>query len=220
MEKFFNIRNVLIILIILISAIYIVFMRSKNPENSKTSDLYYQLINKDKVTLKLSYSENDKHGTIIFSTDKNSNKTCQILELYNNSKQAKENNTTHIKNITIIENKTKHTYQLNYDLNSYIDFGKIEYNNDITDWIDNINRIVSRSKYYTKGYKNINNTRMFTENFPEQGYTFYYDSNDLKYIKQKDGFSGNENTLYEIKLNYDFIDNSLLEIPNNFTQSN
>ena len=61
---------------------------------------------------------------------------------------------------------------------------------------------------------------MFTENFPEQGYTFYYDSNDLKYIKQKDGFSGNENTLYEIKLNYDFIDNSLLEIPNNFTQSN
>jgi len=220
MEKFFNIRNVLIILIILISAIYIVFMRSKNPENSKTSDLYYQLINKDKVTLKLSYSENDKYGTIIFSTDKNSNKTCQILELYNNSKQAKENNTTHIKNITIIENKTKHTYQLNYDLNSYIDFGKIEYNNDITDWIDNINRIVSRSKYYTKGYKNINNTRMFTENFPEQGYTFYYDSNDLKYIKQKDGFSGNENTLYEIKLNYDFIDNSLLEIPNNFTQSN
>lgn len=220
MEKFFNIRNVLIILIILISAIYIVFMRSKNPENSKTSDLYYQLINKDKVTLKLGYSENDKHGTIIFSTDKNSNKTCQILELYNNSKLAKENNTTHIKNITIIENKTKHTYQLNYDLNSYIDFGKIEYNNDITDWIDNINRIVSRSKYYTKGYKNINNTRMFTENFPEQGYTFYYDSNDLKYIKQKDGFSGNENTLYEIKLNYDFIDNSLLEIPNNFTQSN
>lgn len=220
MKKFFNIRNVLVILIILISVIYIVFMRSKNPENSKTSDLYYQLINKDKVTLKLSYSENDKHGTIIFSTDKNSNKTCQILELYNNSKQAKENNTTHIKNITIIENKTKHTYQLNYDLNSYIDFGKIEYNNDITDWIDNINRIVSRSKYYTKGYKNINNTRMFTENFPEQGYTFYYDSNDLKYIKQKDGFSGNENTLYEIKLNYDFIDNSLLEIPNNFTQSN
>ena len=142
------------------------------------------------------------------------------MELYNNSKQAKENNTTHIKNITIIENKTKHTYQLNYDLNSYIDFGKIEYNNDITDWIDNINRIVSRSKYYTKGYKNINNTRMFTENFPEQGYTFYYDSNDLKYIKQKDGFSGNENTLYEIKLNYDFIDNSLLEIPNNFTQIN
>lgn len=220
MKKFLNIRNVLIVLIVLIAIVYIIFIRSKNANNSKTSNLFYELINKDVVTMNINFKENDKQGRMIFSTNKSSNKACQIIELYDYSNQAEEIKATHIKNITIRENKKLHTYQLNYDLNTYTDFGEVTDNSDITDWIENLNRIVSESKYYTKSYKIINNTKLFNEKFPEQGYEFYYDGNELKYIKQKDGISGDEKTLYEIQISSTFIDESLLQIPDKFTLNN
>ena len=49
---------------------------------------------------------------------------------------------------------------------------------------------------------------------------FYYDGNELKYIKQKDGISGDEKTLYEIQISSTFIDESLLQIPDKFTLNN
>ena len=117
-------------------------------------------------------------------------------------------------------NNKSHTFQLNYDLNNYIDFEEEAYGEELTEWIENINNIVSKSKYYVKGYKNINNTELFTETFPEQDYMFGYVSNELKYIKSKDSFSGNGNTMYEVELDDDFINNSLLEIPNYFNLNN
>ena len=220
MKKFLNIRNILIILIILIVSVYIIFMRSTNPGASKTSELFYKLINKDIITMRLSYEGEDRKENIIFSTNKNIGKTIKITELYDFSKEAKELNFSHIKNITIIENNKSHTFQLNYDLNNYIEFEEEVYGEELTDWIESINNIVSGSNYYVKGYKNINNTELFTETFPEQDYMFGYVSNELKYIKSKDGFSGNGNTMYEVELEEDFIDNSLLEIPNNFNLNN
>ena len=49
MKKFLNIRNIIIILILVISIGYMIFMKSQNTNNSKTSDLFYELINKDNI---------------------------------------------------------------------------------------------------------------------------------------------------------------------------
>lgn len=220
MRKILIFRNALIVLVVVIAICYAFFMRTKNTQNSKTNELFYQLINKELVTMNIGFEEKEKKGNIIFSTDKNNNKAIQIVEVFDDSEQAKENNTSHIKNISIIENEKTHTYQINYDLNTYMDFGENDNDSDITNWIENLNRVITNSKYYVKGYEKINKTKLYSETFKESGYVFYYDGNELRYIKQKDGFSGNENTLYTIKVEDSFVENSLLEIPNNFTLNN
>ena len=220
MKRFLNIRNLLVAIIIAIAFIYVFFIRSNNPSVSRTSELFYKLINKDIITMNLSFKEEEKQGVIIISTDKKNNNAFQIIELYDYTDNAKKTNATHTKNITIRENKKLHTYHLNYDLKEYKDFGENIDNEDITNWIENLNYIVSKSRYYTKSYKTIDNIKMYIENFPELGYMFAYDGNELKYIKQKDGFSGDENTLYKIKFDENFIDNSVIEIPNDFILNN
>lgn len=220
MKKFLNIRNILIIILVALAVIYIFFIRSNHPDSSKTSALFYNLINKDVVTMNISFKEQDKQGSIINSIDQNENKAVQIIETYDYSEDSKRTNTTHFKSMTIRENKKAHIYQINYDLKKYTDFGENEDERDLTDWIESINSIISESKYYTRYYKIIDNTIMLVEKFPEQGYVFIYDGDELKYIQQKDGFSGNQNTLYEVQIEDSFIDDSLIEIPNDFTINN
>lgn len=217
MKKFINIRNILILLVIIIAIGYIIFMKSKDTTQSKTSDLFYKLINKDCITMELSFNEDNKKCNIIYSSDIKNNVTFQITELFLNDDVSIQNNTSHIKNITIRKDGKTHSYQLNYDLKNYIDFGSQEDNNDITDWIENFNKIPSESKYYTKKYEEIDKKQYYTEYFPEKKYKFYYDGNELKYIKQNDGMSGNADTLYEVKFEENLINDSLLQISNDFT---
>lgn len=217
MKKFINIRNILILLVIIIAIGYIIFMKSKDTTQSKTSDLFYKLINKDCITMELSFNEDNKKCNIIYSSDIKNNVTFQITELFLNDDVSIQNNTSHIKNITIRKDGKTHSYQLNYDLKNYIDFGSQEDNNDITDWIENFNKIPSESKYYTKKYEEIDEKQYYTEYFPEKKYKFYYDGNELKYIKQNDGMSGNADTLYEVKFEENLINDSLLQISNDFT---
>lgn len=217
MKKFINIRNILILLVIIIAIGYIIFMKSKDTTQSKTSDLFYKLINKDCITMELSFNEDNKKGKIIYSSDIKNNVTFQITELFLSDDVSIQNNTSHIKNITIRKEGKTHSYQLNYDLKNYIDFGNQEDNSDTTDWIENFNKITSESKYYTKKYEEIDGKQYYTEYFPEREYKFYYDGNELKYIKQKDGMTENDDTLYEVKFDENLISDSLLQISNDFT---
>ena len=217
MKKFLNIRNIIIILILVISIGYMIFMKSQNTNNSKTSDLFYELIKKDNITMELSFNESDKKGSIIYSSDIKNNKTIQITELFSDDDISKQNNISHIKNIVIRKDGKIQTYQINYDLKTYYNLGNVEDHNSITDWIENFNEITSESKYYTKKYEIVNDKNYYIESFPEKEYTFYFDSNELKYIKQKGGITGNDATMYEVKLEEKLIDDSLLEISKDFT---
>lgn len=217
MKKFLNIRNIIIILILVISIGYMIFMKSQNTNNSKTSDLFYELINKDNITMELSFNESDKKGSIIYSSDIKNNKTIQITELFSDDDISKQNNISHIKNIVIRKDGKIQKYQINYDLKTYYNLGNVEDHNSITDWIENFNEITSESKYYTKKYEIVNDKNYYIESFPEKEYTFYFDSNELKYIKQKGGITGNDATMYEVKLEEKLIDDSLLEISKDFT---
>ena len=218
MKKFLNIRNVLVIIVMVLVCIYIFCIRSNEPNKSKTASLFYDLVNKDVLTYSMSFKENNKEGSINISFDKNNNTCVELLELYDRSNSAKETNTSHIKNITIKKDNISHSYQLNYDTQSYFDFGEVADESDITTRIEVINSIVSESKYFNKEYESINNELLYKEIFPEKGYTFYYKDNDLKYIKYNNGISGDNNTLYSVEIKDNFIDKSLIEIPSNFTK--
>ena len=156
MKKFLNVRNVIIVLVILVAMFAIVFMSPKNPYDSKTSKLYYKWVNQDEITLKLSSKHGFQEETLVFSTDKNNNKTVKIIDVYDNDNKAKEENRSHIKSITIMENGKTHIYQINYDLKNYKDLGESENAEDITAWMETPNNIVNTSKYYTKKQHTIN----------------------------------------------------------------
>ena len=68
MKRFFNIRNLLIslvLLIVVIALIYIFVIRSRDVGNSKTSKLYYDLVNRDVVTMTLEFNDGEFSGNMI-----------------------------------------------------------------------------------------------------------------------------------------------------------
>lgn len=212
MKKFLNVRNVLIIAVILIAILYIVFMRSRNPYNSKTHDLYMELANKDYITMSISFEEEDKKGTVTFSTDNKNDKVVQIIDIENNKEEIK-----HVKSVTIRENGKVSSYQIFYDFNSYKILEESE-DEKVSNGIDTLCKMYSESKYYTKSVTMINGTKVYTETFPELNYMFGYEGEELKYVKYNDGISGNNDTIYDVKIEDKFVDKSSYEVPEDFKQ--
>ena len=215
MKKFLNVRNVIIVLVIFVAIFAIVFMSPKNPYDSKTSKLYYKWVNQDEITLKLSSKHGFQEETLIFSTDKNNNKTVKIIDVYDNDNKAKEENRSHIKSITIMENGKTHMYQINYDLKNYKDLGESENAEDITAWMETPNNIVNTSKYYTKKQHTINGKRVFTEVFDKGKAYFGYEDDELVIVQTEE-----KDYAYNVSTESKFIDESLYEIPEDFSLDN
>ena len=215
MKKFLNVRNVLIVLVVLVALFAIIFMSPKNPYDSKTSKLYYKWVNQDEITMKLSSKHGFQDESLIFSTDKKNNKTIKIIDVYDNDNKAKENNSSHIKSITIMENGKTHIYQINYDLKTYKDFGETESNEDITAWMETPNNIVNNSKYYTKKQHFINGKKVNTEVFDKGKSYFGYVDEELVIVQTEEN-----NYAYNVSTESKFLDESLYKIPNDFTLDN
>jgi hypothetical protein len=214
MKKFINVRNIIIILIILLVVFYLVFMRSRNPRGSKTYAMFYDLVNKDVLTMKLDFKaeDSDMLFTAIFSSDKTQNKSVTILDTLDYSADNEEYDLVHITSITITENGKSHVYQIHHHTQTYYDFGEEDATDEVNSWLDVFNTVPSESKYYTKSHEVINGESLLVEAFPEKGYKFYYKDNELKYTKQN-----HEDTLYTVTFENNFIDESLTKIPEEFT---
>ena len=214
MKKFINVRNIIIILIILLVVFYLVFMRSRNPRGSKTYAMFYDLVNKDVLTMKLDFRavDSDTKFTAIFSSDKTQNKSVTILDTLDYSVDNEEYDLVHITGVTITENGKSHVYQIHYHTQTYYDFGEEDATDEVNSWLDVFNTVPSESKYYTKSHEVINGESLLVETFPEKGYKFYYKDNELKYTKQN-----HEDTLYTVTFEDSFIDESLTKIPEGFT---
>lgn len=214
MKKFINVRNIIILLIIILVVFYLVFMRSRNPRESKTYALYYPLVNKDVITMKLDFSieDSDIKSSAIFSTDKTQDKLVTILDTQDYSHNNEEYDLVHVTSINITENGKTHTYQIHYHTQSYYDFGEEDATEEIDRWMTVFLDVPSESKYYTKSHEVINGESLLVENFPEKGYKFYFSGDDLKYTKQN-----NEDTLYTVTFEEKFIDEELIKIPEGFT---
>ena len=215
MKKFLNVRNVIIVLVILVAMFAIVFMSPKNPYDSKTSKLYYKWVNQDEITLKLSSKHGFQEETLVFSTDKNNNKTVKIIDVYDNDNKAKEENRSHIKSITIMENGKTHIYQINYDLKNYKDLGESENTEDITTWMETPNNIVNSSKYYTEKQHTLNGKKVFTEVFDKGKAYFVYEDDELVIVQTEE-----KDYAYNVSTESKFIDESLYEIPEDFSLDN
>lgn len=220
MKRFFNIRNLLIslvLLIVVIALIYIFVIRSRDVGNSKTSKLYYDLVNRDVVTMTLEFNDGEFSGNMIYSTDNKNKKTTIIIEAHDMSESGTNMHTNNIKTISINENGESKFYSVNYDLKRYstTDVGKEDY--DANSYLKKfIISPVSNSKYYTKGYETINSEKLFVEAFEKDNTKYYYDGDKLKYIENLDGSNKGTRRLYSVKIENSFVDKSLTEIPSDF----
>lgn len=220
MKRFFNIRSLLIslvLLIVVIALIYIFVIRSCDIGNSKTSKLYYDLVNRNVVTMTLEFKEDELSGNIIYSTDNKNKKTTIIIEAHDMSESGTSMHTNSVKTISINENGESKFYSVNYDLKRYntTNIGKEDY--DANSWIRSlIKSAVDNSKYYTKGYETINSENLFVETFEKDNTKYYYDGDNLKYIENLDGSTKGTRRLYSVKIENSFVDKSLTEIPSNF----
>lgn len=217
MKKFLKIRNLLILLIIVIAIVYIFMMRTRDTSNSKTSKLYYELVNKDVVTMTLEFQEDDFGAKIIYSTDNKNKKTIRVTEVYDSSEWAKNQNAAHNKSVAVNENGRTHSYFVNYDLKKYMDYGETKEGYDTNNWISEyINSPIGHSKYYTKNYGTVNSENLFIETFPKDETKYCYEGDNLKYIDTTDGTSQAKRRLYRVTIEYNFVEDSLVEIPSDF----
>ena len=151
----------------------------------------------------------------VLHSDKKRQKDSGRISLYDNDNKAKEENRSHIKSITIMENGKTHMYQINYDLKNYKDLGESENTEDITAWMETPNNIVNSSKYYTKKQHTINGKRVFTEVFDKGKAYFGYEDDELVIVqKEKKDYA------YNVSTESKFIDESLYEIPEDFSLDN
>ena len=213
MKKFLRIRNVVIGLILLLVVVYIAIIISRNPNNSKTSKLYYKWVNQDVITMKLEFKQGTQKGTHTFSTDQTKKKTIIVVDTYDDSEGSKKLNTTHMKSVTIMENGKTHVYQLNYELKTWKDMGESESTQDITSWMEMPNQVVSESKYFTKKSFIIDGKKVSTEIFDENQAYFGYTDGELVMYQTDDGMGA-----YDVTFDDKFIDKSLYEIPEDFKQ--
>lgn len=215
MKKFLKVRNIIIVLIVLIVIIYIAIILSRNPSNSKTSELYNKWVNQDVITMNLEFKHGTQKGTHTFSTDQTKKKTVIVVDTYDDKEESKKLNTTHMKSITIMENEKTHVYQLNYDLKTYKDFGETESTQEITSWMEMPNQVVSESKYYTKENFTINGKKVNTEIFDKNQAYFGYVDGELVMIQTDDGMGA-----YDVSFEDKFVEDSLYQIPEDFTLDN
>lgn len=219
MKKFLNIRNLLIslvLLIVVIALIYIFVIRSRDVGNSKTSKLYYDLVNRDVVTMTLEFKENEFSAKMIYSTDNKNKKTVTVIEPHDTSEAGKKTNINNSKTIQIKENGKSNSYTVHYDLKKYITSETDEGYDDFS-WITTyIMSPVSNSKYYTKGYETINSERLFVETFEKDNTKYYYDGDELKYIEKLEESNKGASRLYSVKIENKFVDESLIKIPSDF----
>lgn len=212
MKKFLNVRNVLIVLVVFVAIFAIIFMSPKNPYDSKTSKLYYKWVNQDEITLKLKSRHGSQEESLIFSTDKKNNKTIKIIDVYDNDNKAKEDNRSHTKSITVMENGKTHIYQINYDLKTYIDFGESENSEDISSWMETPQKIVNKSNFYVKRNIEINGKMVSTEIFDKNKNYFGYIDGELVIVQTEEN-----DHAYDVISEEKFIEESLYEIPEGFT---
>lgn len=230
MKKFLNIRNILILLIIIIAVVYICWGRSSDIKSSKTYQLFNRFMNygaayhnDDNTMLKLEHSDENIDISVIYTTDSQNKREVRTFNI-NNKKEK-----LHSQTVTITNKEGSKSYNINHTEKTYFIFDtlKDEGTEFYANWSRSIIDLITKDKYYTKGYENINEEKMHYEYFKEANSKFYYNSQDeLMYVKTEDldkSFKNSNNpinindlNLYKVTITHDNMDESLIKIPEGY----
>lgn len=220
MKKFKIIRNILIIIIVIISMLYIYMIRKDNISKSKSYNLFnsFYKIKDLQITMDLNYDSNDLHSHLIFASDYVAEKEIQFIDTY--YKNDKQN---HSSSIITTTNEGSLTIILFPEDNKYkraeLDTSKKINNYD--EWFTRYLNRISEDDYYTKGYTFIEEKLMYYEKFTSQGLTFYFDKNELVYIKDEilnASYNIDRDCLYNVMLTYSDCYIDYTTIPNEYIE--
>jgi hypothetical protein len=165
----------------------------------------------------LEFKENELEAKMTYSIDNKNKKTIRVIEVYNSSEWAKDQNAEHNRSVAINENGKTQSYIINYDLKRYMYYDEIEEGYDAYSWVaEYIKSPIDYSKYYTKSYGVVNSENLFIETFPKDETKYCYEGDNLKYIDTTDGTSQGKRRLYKVTIENSFVENSLIEIPSDF----
>ncbi len=229
MKKFLNIRNILIILIIIIAVAFICWGRSDNLKNSKAYQLFNHFYeygpeyghNENNTIMKLE-NIGDKEITWIYATDYDNER--EVISYIGVSETSAET-TQHSQLVNIISKKGRESYiMLDLDKICYkFDTIKEEATELYASWAEDIIDLIMNNTYYTRGYEWVDGKFMYYEYFKDTDMKFYFDHNgELRYLSARtldNSLSTNpdeESYIYKVTISHDSIDNSLIEIPEDY----
>lgn len=220
MKKFKIIRNVLIIVIIIIAVWYMCMMKSNNIKNSRSYKIFddmRQNTNK-KITMQLSYVNENVDIFVLYASDDEDRKEIQIMEILYKEDMSKTRRT-----ISTITKDGTEMIGVFPEEKSYRNFGIID--SQSTDTYDIwINRYFERmldNKYYSRGYELVKGKLLYYEKFKASGLKFYFDKDELVYIKDTnldEAYNNVNDVLYNVKITYDDGYKKFFEILNDYKE--
>ena len=224
MKKFLNIRNILIILIIIIAVAFICWGRSDNLKNSKAYQLFNHFYeygpeyghNENNTIMKLE-NIGDKEITWIYATDYDNER--EVISYIGVSETSAET-TQHSQLVNIISKKGRESYiMLDLDKICYkFDTIKEEATELYASWAEDIIDLIMNNTYYTRGYELVNGKLLYYENFKNEGLKFYFDNDNLVYMKStklEESFNLKD-ILYKVEIRYDDSYKEMINIPDDY----
>lgn len=224
--KIFRIVLVLLTTFALIlSCIYIFLIRSNKVGNAKSAILFDNMykssyIDKINVTMKISYKDENNDILILRATDNKEEK--EITAIKNNNKDQIEKDPK--SKDAIICTVTGEDKEIGYNLFPVLKRYNIIYDEEKeTDsfdyWINDILSNFSKASYYTRGYELVNGKLLYYENFKNEGLKFYFDNDNLVYMKSTrldEAFNNLKDILYKVEIRYDDSYKEMIEIPDDY----
>ena len=232
MKKFLNIRNILIILIIIVAVVFIYWGRSDNPKNSKAYELFTHFSNygpeygtdENNTIMKLHHKDEKKELTVIYVTDYDNAREVYSFETIDNTTSR----TDHLQLIRVTTKEGMIAYTMDHIGKTYIMFDNMEdeASEFYANWAQEVLNLITNNPYYTKGYEFVNGDLMHYEYFKETNSKFYFNNaGELTYLSTESlnnsfSTSSTENFIFEVTISHDSIDDSFLEIPDDYVKQN
>lgn len=226
MKKFKIVRNILIIVIIAIAVVYICWMRSSKISTSKAYKIFNEmgvnnhLNEKRKITMQISCNNEKVKCLFIEATDEEKEQEVFYVSHYSDTMTPEEEGSG---TVSLTKENGVISYNIFPKMKKYRTiYTSEEGNSDYSRWIESCTERLKECKYYTKGYEFINGKLLYYEKFKEAGLKFYFDKDELVYIKSSDMDKnfGNDvkDILYDVKITYDDSYKMYTDIPEDYTE--
>lgn len=225
MKKFRIILVILTILAIILAGMYIFLIRSNRVGDSKSATLFDNMYknsyrDKSNITMEISYKDENNDILILRATDNKEEKEITAIKNNNKDRIEKDPDSKDAIICTVTGKDKEIGYNLFPVLKRYNIIYDEEKETDSFDyWINDILSNFSKASYYTRGYELVNGRLLYYENFKNEGLKFYFDNDNLVYMKSTrldEAFNNLKDILYKVEIRYDDSYKEMIEIPDDY----